>query len=521
MNETLFKKLLDYYEIDEETYRLLNMDVNEQNFALGHHFDHIEEAVKLVNEVIKENGKIFIYGDYDADGIMGTSILVKMFRYVFYPVNSYIPNRYQDGYGLTLNKAKEFVENGANLVITVDNGVSCIEQIDYLKANNVKVLILDHHQIQEELPKADYILHPTFSNFGTTASSGAFVAFMFSIAFLGRFDKYLSTLASISLISDMMPLKEYNRNLLRLVIENFKENEFIQIDSLKEGEPFDENTIGMKIAPKINAVGRMIDSNEINKLVDFFTLEDNGKSLTYLKWIYDTNETRKRVSKETVDELEGFDENLPAIVYVSKIKEGLLGLVANHLMNKYKKPAIVLCLDTSGECYKGSCRAPEGFNIVECFTSLNGFLEAFGGHAAAGGCSVNVNKINEFKEAFIEYARNKKIVKEEKKTIDLGITDLTFDTYELVNTFSPFGESWEKPLFKIKKIDTNNLFFSKTGEHLITQIGMNSKLTGFNMPRDEVKQNRYIDIIGTLKISSYKGKSSVEFFIEDYNKSNM
>jgi len=223
MNSTLFNDLLEYYGIDESTYLELTRKVDSNSFAADHHFDNEKEAAMLVKEVIANKGKIFIYGDYDADGIMGTSILVKMFKYLNYDVESYVPNRYLDGYGLTLEKAKEWAEKGASLVITVDNGVSCVEQIKYLKEKGIKVLVLDHHQVQENVPNADYILHPTYSHFGETASSGAFVAFNFSRVVLGRFDKYLSILASISLISDMMPLKDYNRDLLRIVINNYIE----------------------------------------------------------------------------------------------------------------------------------------------------------------------------------------------------------------------------------------------------------------------------------------------------------
>ena len=149
MNKDLLNRLLDYYHLTFEDYDKLIAPVSEENFALGHKFDHIEEAVALLNEVMSHQGKIFVYGDYDADGIMGTSILVKMFSYKNYPVNYYIPSRYLDGYGLTLKKAKWAVENNIELVICVDNGISAFEPIEYLKQNGVKVLVLDHHQEQD------------------------------------------------------------------------------------------------------------------------------------------------------------------------------------------------------------------------------------------------------------------------------------------------------------------------------------------------------------------------------------
>ena len=189
MNQSLLQKLLDYYHISYEEYLHISRSVTPSSFLEGHHFDDIEKAVSLVKESIFNNDKIIIYGDYDADGVMGTSILTKMFEYLDVVVSYYLPNRYQDGYGLTLEHAKEYVENGFKLVITVDNGISAFEPIEYLKSHGVKVLILDHHQVQESVPNADAICHPTYSHFGEVASSGAFTAFVFSIALLGRIDK--------------------------------------------------------------------------------------------------------------------------------------------------------------------------------------------------------------------------------------------------------------------------------------------------------------------------------------------
>lgn len=520
MNKELFARLLDYYKIDKKKYMELIAPVSSSTFASGHSFDHINEAIKLVEEVMANNGKIFIYGDYDADGIMGTSILVRMFSYKNYPVDYYIPSRYIDGYGLTLSKAIECVENNVSLVICVDNGVSAFEPIKYLKENNVQVLVLDHHEIQETLPVADIILHPTFDHFGEIASSGAFVAFNFSRVFLHRFDKYLSTLASISLISDMMPLLGYNRELLRIVFSEYKENEFLQIDLLKEDEPFNENTIGMKIAPKINSIGRVLTDTSVNELVKFFVSSDKGEILHYIDWINETNETRKNLSREVSDDDLKVSENDKAIVYVSDAKEGILGLIANNLLNKYQIPVVVLSKGSEEGTYKGSARAPQGFSIVEAFKYCSDYVLVAGGHAMAGGCTIKDSQLEDFKNKFIEYANNNPIVPVENETIELGLTELNRDNYELVQTFSPFGESWPKPLFLLKHIATRSLFFSKNREHILTQIGQRSKIVGFNFPMDEVRQTQFIDLEGNLRTSVYMNITTIEFFVKNIKNCN-
>ncbi len=513
MNKDLFQRLLNYYQIDMKQYEELTCPVSVEGFARGHQFDHINEAVNLVNEVMSHQGKIFIYGDYDADGIMGTSILVKMFAYKNYDVDYYIPTRYVEGYGLTLNKAEECVKNNVELVICVDNGIAAFEPIELLKKNGVKVLVLDHHEAQVTLPLADVILHPTIDHFGETASSGAFVAFMFSIAFLGRFDKYLSTLASISLISDMMPLLEYNRYLLRLVFQEYVEGEFLQIDLLKESEPFNEVTIGMKIAPKINAIGRLIGDSSINQLIRFFVTDNRDDILNYIDWINNMNEERKTLSRDINDDDLVVGENAKAIIYISNSKEGILGLIANTLVNKYKLPIVVLTKDEEKGFYKGSVRAPEGFSIVDAFKYCEDYMLAGGGHALAGGCTIAIDQLDSFSQRFNEFAETHPLQVVEKEVMELSLTEVNMDNYKLIQTFSPFGEGWKSPSFVVKHISTKNLFFSKNREHIMTQLGSRSKIIGFNFPMDKVRLNQFIDLEGSLRASTYMGITSIEFLI--------
>ena len=385
----LFKRLLDYYQISESEYRSLTMPVNEGNFYLGHQFDQMDECVNVIKEAIANHKKIFIYGDYDADGIMSVSILVKMFNYLNYPVSYHIPNRYLDGYGLTRKRCEEIVQNGYDLLITVDNGITAFEAIEYAKEHGLTVLVFDHHQPDINLPQADYILHPTVSHFGEVATSAGFVTMMFTYHYLGYLDQYLMTLAAISLVSDMMPLESYNRHLLRLAIQKYEKHGFYAIDLLKEKEPFNESGIGMKIAPKINAIGRLIDDDDyLSRTVEFFTSDDKELLLNYNNWINEVNNARKDITKEAVENSKDIDTSNAAIVAIIEQKEGIIGLIANNFVKKYNKPTIIFALDQSGQFLKGSCRAPEGFNVVDTFNQMDDILEAAGGHAMAGGCTI-------------------------------------------------------------------------------------------------------------------------------------
>ena len=517
--ESLFKRLLAFYHINEDDYRLLTMDVNEDNFASGHSFKDMDQCVRVVKEAIANNKKIFIYGDYDADGIMSTSILVKMFKMLNYPVSYHIPNRYTDGYGLNLQRSQEIVDNGFDLLITVDNGITAYEGIENAKKNGLQVLVFDHHQPGDVLPNCDYILHPSVSEFGETATSAGFVTFMFAKSFLGYFDYYLATLASISLVSDMMPLVSYNRNLLRLMIKEYSNHPSLSVDLLKEKEAFNEGTIGMKIAPKINAIGRLIDDDSLlSRTVEFFVSDDKNLLLNYNEWINQINLERKELTKEAVENSKDIDVDAPAIIGVISQKEGIIGLIANNFVKKYHKPTIIFALDQTGEVYKGSARSPEGLNIVDTFAKLSEYLEAYGGHAMAGGCSVKKENFEAFKEAFINIASETKVIKKEVETIPLYINEITQENYDLIGTFSPFGECWSSPYFSLPRIRVASLMYSRDSQHILTSIGNNSRLTGFYFSKDNMSQYQFVDMLGTLRLSTYYNKTTVEFLINEINE---
>ena len=377
---------------------------------------------------------------------------------------------------------------------------------------------MDHHQVGEEIPTADAICHPTYSHFGEIASSGAFTAFMFSVTLLGRVDKYLATLASISLISDMMPLLEYNRNLLRAVFDSYQHGEFLALDLLGDNEPFNEQLIGMKIAPRINSIGRLTEDESINKIVEYFISDDKEFILNYHQYILQMNESRKQISKIDIDNL-NISEDQKAIVVRGDYMEGIIGLIANSLMIKYRVPVIVFSSPTDG-VIKGSGRCPEGCDIVDIFSHLSDLILTSGGHALAGGCSIKLSDFEEFERRFIDYAKSIIYVKPEHKTIDIGINELTNDNYELITSFGPFGENWPSPLFRLKHIRVDSLTYSRDKKHIITSIGNRQKLVYFNYPVDELEGNTYIDAIGIIQKKSFMNSVYLEFGIKEIKPSN-
>ncbi|NCA95654.1 MAG: single-stranded-DNA-specific exonuclease RecJ, partial [Methanomicrobia archaeon] len=231
-----FTELLHYYHLNASDYEQLTRPLTYDDIRFDHRVDGLKSIVDRIHQAIAKNEKIIVYGDYDCDGIMAVSIMVKVFEMLGYPVNYYVPSRYIDGYGLNTKRVEEIATKGYSLIITVDNGISAFEAILLAKEKGIDTIVVDHHEIQEKLPDAYGILHPMLSKLGAVAASGGFMSFVLATALLDEVDPYLLSLAGISTISDMMPLLEYNRDLVRLAIEAMNEHHFPSLTKLTDGK---------------------------------------------------------------------------------------------------------------------------------------------------------------------------------------------------------------------------------------------------------------------------------------------
>ena len=255
---------------------------------------------------------------------MATTILVKALQKLNAEVRYYIPSRYQDGYGLNEKNVQSIKEKGYSLIITVDNGISALEAISKAKELGIDVIVTDHHEQIRELPDTPYIMHPIISEYGDVYCCGAYVSFMLTTGLLGYYDSYLLSLASIATISDMMPLVKYNRNIVRLGLKYINENKYLNIIKLLNNQEnnVDENTIGLEIAPKINAIGRMKeDVFSMQRIVRYFLTTNEKDMNELLEWINSVNNERKELIK-SVSESIIYDNNSPSIIVIKKKKEG-------------------------------------------------------------------------------------------------------------------------------------------------------------------------------------------------------
>lgn len=512
--KTLFEKLLDYYEIDTKEYRLMQSE-DENSLPNFNVFPKINEIVEYFKEAVKLKKKILIYGDYDCDGIMSTSIIMNLFLKEGYKPGFYIPSRENDGYGLTKDNVKRFYELGYDIILCVDNGITLVEEIDLANSLGMECVIFDHHTIQEKLPNAKYILHPSLSSIGEYNISAGEVCFYFSWAYLEKIDKYLLTLAGVSTVSDMMVVKSYNRVIIKLALKYLNEEHFASLYNLidKKYEIISEDNLGLEIAPKINSIGRLLNDNTRFNIVKYF-LPDDGNNNARLNWINNINKERKQLISEYSQDVE-IDETFDSIVTIINKNEGLAGLIANSLLNKYEKPVVVFSTTNDDGILKGSARSKSGFNIVKAFTSLSDLLITFGGHECAGGLSIDKKNFVEFQNKFNELAKIYKFEEQEKKLISLSLNEFTINDYNLYRSFGPFGEGHQKPLFVIKNFPTIGFTPSKDGKHIFSTLSSSGKFVYFNYKHD-ILYHREVNLIGELTRNSFNGNVYVQFMIKDF-----
>ncbi len=494
------EKLLEFFNLDEEKYALLTQDINSLKINVSSSFFDLNDAASFLKNAIKDNKKIMVYGDYDADGIMSTSIMVNTLKKLNAKFGYYIPSRVLDGYGITLNRAKQIKEKGYDILITVDNGVKQFEALSYLKNKGVKIILTDHHAYEDDLPPYDFFIHP-FHKAIKEENCGAYVAFMFSIALLENIDEYLLSLASLATISDLMPLNNLNnRNIVRLglaYVNNHQEHPFHFISK----DNINEETFSFVVAPKINAYGRMKEDTSINQLIRLFidsSFQDKYKIACNLESI---NRERKELMKNSLDESVIYNEE--GIIAISDtLLIGLVGLLASRLQNEYNKPTIAF--KRMDGILKGSARSLEGTSLIAFFNLNQDILLEYGGHELAGGISIKEENFLEFKNRFNDFIKEHPYIVEEDKYIEISDDDLTIENYSFLRSLSPFGQNFKEPEFLLR-IETSRLTIFNN--HIRANININASLIAFDMA--DKLNSRITTFIGKIKEDSYnKGKLS-------------
>ena len=510
--KSFFERLLEYFHISEEEY-IKWQNLNENDLPSFDVFPHIDEVVSYFKKAITDKKKILVYGDYDCDGIMAVSIIVNLFKMNNYNIGYYIPNREIDGYGLTKENIDKFKALNYDIILCVDNGITLFDEVEYANNLGLELVVFDHHKLQEnKVPDAKFILHPDLSSIGKYNICAGQVCFYFSWAFLGYIDKYLFTLSMISTISDMMPLREYNRVFVKVGLKYLNENKYPNIMDLidKKFEIINEDNISGEVAPKVNAICRMLNDNSRFNIVKYFLL-DSDKQEQRLKWINSVNLQRKTLVTTYASEVE-FDNTKNSIVTVIDKGEGIGGLLANNLLQKYNKPIVVFSSNDRNNILKGSARSKAGFDIVDSFNYCKDLLITFGGHECAGGLSIEKENLAEFCKKFDEFSLKHQFIPEIKENFKISLGEINITNYNLLRNFSPFGEDFPKPTFVLKDINLSTCYTSLDGKHLFMDISSNAKIVYFNF-NTELVLKKSVNLVGTLARSSFRGVDQVQFMV--------
>ncbi|HAL44717.1 MAG TPA: single-stranded-DNA-specific exonuclease RecJ [Phycisphaerales bacterium] len=510
----------------------------------------IVPAVDRIEKAVKEKQKITIYGDYDVDGITAVSILLGLFKLLGAEVDYYIPHRVDEGYGLNVEAISQIAESGAKLIISVDCGITAFTAAPACREKGMDLIITDHHRPEPDgrLPEAVAIVHPHLdSNYPAQSNSGAAVAFKLAWAVVNRIKNGATTpqhlrqylinatiFAAMGTIADVVDLRGENRIISSFGLRAIADSTMPGVEALLnvagiKGQTIDSFHMGYCLAPVLNAAGRMGHSR---LAVELLTSDNSLKALRIAEYLKEQNKQRQQMEKKIVKQActmmaeRGFDHpDRKTIVLASDDwHTGVIGIVAARLSEKYYKPTILF--NISNGKTQGSARSIEGFDILEAISACKDRLNTFGGHSMAAGMTIDMEKIDDFTQAFEDYAISH--WKEEEFTSKLEIDavcslkDLSVPAIKLFSTLGPFGRGNPAPVFAArgvrliaspKKVGVNN-------DHLQLVVSDNSasiRCIGFNMAHLEKKllENEFFNIAFEAQVDNFFGQPSVQLVLAD------
>lgn len=504
----------------------------------------MEQAVSRILQAIKNTEKVIIFADYDADGVPGAAVLASFFHKIkFSNFEVYIPNRHTEDYGLMEQSVREFAQNGARVIITIDCGISNAREVVLANELGLDVIITDHHLPPEILPPALAIVNPKVESedYPDKMLCGAGVVYKLVQALIARGDfnldqnweKTLLDLVAIATISDRVPLLDENRALATfglLILQRTHRSGLLalfQIARIKQRH-ITEDDIGFMLAPRLNAASRMSHASEAYFLL---TTNNPAEAQAMATHLESKNTERKRLVENILETAEAkiSSDNLPVIIVLGDASwsPGVLGLAASKLVEKFNRP-VFLWGGSNGEV-KGSCRSDGTLNLVELMRGLSdGFFAAFGGHALAGGFSLSSSKIEKLEAELLKaYQQAEKLTPEEKIKSDatISIDDITERAWRIVEQLAPFGAGNPKPIFYLPSLEIYKaktfgnggihleLSFKKENGEMVCAVGFftsSDKFKGVTLEAGEK-----INLTATLEKSFFKSSPEIRLRIVD------
>ncbi|MGY0837466.1 single-stranded-DNA-specific exonuclease RecJ [Aerococcus urinaeequi] len=499
----------------------------------------MDKAVSRLQQAVENYEEILIYGDYDADGITSTTILYETLEMLGANVSFYLPNRFEDGYGPNKDVYAYYIKKGTQLILTCDNGVAGHEAVAYAKEQGIDVIITDHHEISDSLPDAYAIVHPRHPEgqypFGDLAGAG--VALKLATALLGETPSDLLDVAAIGTVADLVSLTDENRVIVSSGIDQMKHTERLGLQMFFEKEniqpdQIDEQTIGFILGPRLNALGRLGDPNPG---VQFLTSFDDQEVAELVELLDSENNARKAIVDEMVKEAEALvdgENHLPQMIILGQEgwHEGVLGIVASRLVEKYHRPTILLSKNSEKGTYKGSGRSVEGIDLFQVLQAGKDYTDKFGGHEMAAGMTVPIDQFEDWKttllDRMIEFASvfNQKTPLRIDGVID--ISDITLENIKALDPIKPFGTDNRQPLFLMRDIQLSQIQLigkdKNTLKLMVTDGDVKISMIAFKSG-DLAKQlvaNEPIDVVFSLSVNAWNGNQSPQAQIKDIRQAS-
>ncbi len=496
----------------------------------------MDKAVELITKAIAANKKIAVYGDYDADGVTSVTVLMTALERMGADVLFAIPNRFTHGYGPNKELFLELYEQGVSLIVTVDNGISGIDEIAYAKTLGLGVIVTDHHEIGSVLPPADAIIHPRHPDgaypFGDLAGVG--VAFKLACGLLGEVPQDLIELVAIGTVADLVSLRGENRYFVKEGIKHMRVSKRPAIQALAriagtEQAMLSEESIGFMIGPRLNAAGRLGDASPA---VDLLKTEDVVLASSLAKDLDTSNKERQAIVADISQEAEDFiaktyGDHIPYVFVIAAEgwNAGVVGIVASRITEKYYRPTIILSIDVEKGIAKGSARSIAGFDMFAELSKNKDILPHFGGHQMAAGMSLAIANVDTLRDNL--NSQGAQVLTDEmlspKLTIDvpLSIDEIDVGVLESLELLRPFGMDFQKPLYLLEDLSAatvrkigaakNHMKLElAAGEHSLDAIGFS-----LGHIADQLTPGVKLSVVGDLQVNEWNGNKKPQLLIGD------
>lgn len=498
----------------------------------------MDKAAARIKEAKEKDELVAVYGDYDADGVTATALLSSYLKSEGYRVISYIPDRNSEGYGLNKNAVKSLYENGVGLIVTVDNGVSALEEAEYIRQLGMELVITDHHKVPEILPDAVAIVDPHRKDCPSLYKqwAGVGVAFKLVCALSDADSSELletySDLVTVGTIGDIVPLIGENRTIVKYGLKSINEGRNTGISELRkisgyENKTVNASTVAFSIVPRINAIGR---TGHAGDALSLLLCEDSEKAREKAEYVDRANSERQSLEKEIFLEAQKQVEENPGMlnkrVLIFSGKNwhaGVIGIVASRLVGLYGKPCMVITDD--GTEAKGSARSIDGFSLYEAISSCSELLTHYGGHVLAAGFGMKSENLDAFKEGIENYAKN---ILMPFPTIQLDCKlrpeFISADILEVISSLEPFGAGNPQPVFGLFGMHLQSVQPIGQGKHLrLTLKRGGSTVTAllFGVTQEEFSYENgdLLDLAVRLERNEYMGQVRVSIYVRDIRMS--